>query len=210
MKLKTPRTPALGAFFIIILYLGSGLPMSEVSGAPALLEVFMDSNSAAVNTTYNDTSVPVSFNGTIKTNFPVVTVDIHIQGSCGNFVADATPQHVQMRGIDILNFTIIVAVIKGMSINTTCFGPVTVLASTVYTSNVYQASQTITVHVQWGPAPMNETASLTRFDDINAPSDDPTGGLDTGLVSFSIFFFMPLAIMLGHLRRKKTRSRHKV
>jgi hypothetical protein len=209
MKHITPRTPALGAFFIFALYLGSGLQTTGVSAAPALIEVSMDSNVAELNASYNDTSVPVMFNGTIRTNFPGVTVDVFIQASCGSFPAATSPWHVQMRGIDEANFTATITITKGLSINTTCLGPVSVLARTAYTENVYQDSETVAVHIQWDSSPINDTAYSAGPDELNAEPEGPYGETDPGVVAFSVVFFVPLVVLLAFLRRKKIRDRRK-
>ena len=169
----------------------------------------METNMAELNASYNDTSVPVTFNGTIRTNFPGVTVDVYIQASCGSFPAAASPWHVQMRGMDEANFTVTITITKGLSINTTCLGPVSVLARTAYTENVYQESETVAVHVQWDSLPVNDTAYPVGPDELNAASEGPYGGTDPGFVAFSVVFSVPLVLIIAIFRRKKTRTRRK-
>ena len=209
MSSNPRRTMAVGAVGAVLFLLAMG---PSIVGAepdpPPPFYVSMESNTAFVNATLDQNYSLATLNGSIITNYPGYKYDIYIETVCGSSPTTTTPEHVEMRGKNTIDFTIGISLVKGDGPNTTCMGKVSITAimSTPGNDNLYLVQGSIMAQAQW-PIPEWRTSPPADEDQLawqgKRTSSKAAEDLETGaLITVGVLTVAVLVIV----RRKLNRS----
>jgi len=206
----------IGAVASIFVLLASGpSTVSAEPDPPPAFYVSMDSNAAYVNATLDQNYTPATLTGSVITNYPGYKYDIYIEAACGSSPTTSSPDHIEIRGKDTVNFTIGIALVKGDGPNTTCTGQfsITALMSNPGRDDLYLYQGNIMAQATW-PLPNRSAASGTgqaSWDDYKSTGPSTAAeDLEAGvLVATGVLIVGVLAaIGLRKLRSRRRKGLH--